>query len=256
MIFYFSGTGNSRWVAEQLATALSETLVSIADVCASGSQPVFPADRKIGFVFPVYSWGPPPVVLRLIASMQFTGKPSYMYFVCTCGDDTGMTADIFCQEVRRCGWECQSGFSVVMPNTYVCLPGFDIDWSDVAETKCSLAVDRVEEISRLVREEVQRMDCLAGRFPRVKSYLIRPLFNRFWTSPKRFHVEESCISCGKCTQVCPLHNIRLIEGKPVWGGECAMCLACYHHCPKHAVAYGKYTRGKGQYTLGEWLTGR
>ena len=249
MIFYFSGTGNSRWVAEQLATAFSETLVSIADVYSSDRVFTLAPRERLCFVFPVYSWGPPPVVLRLVASIRLTEKPAYLYFVCTCGDDTGMTADIFCEAVRKRGWECQAGFSVVMPNTYVCLPGFDIDWRDIAETKCSLAEERVAEIVRLVGENVRRIDCLAGRFPRVKSYLIRPLFNRFWTSPEHFRVEDSCVSCGKCVQVCPLHNIQLVEGKPVWGKECASCLACYHHCPRHAVAYGKYTRGKGQYTF-------
>lgn len=247
MVFYFSGTGNSRWVAEQLSTALTGELVSIADVDASEQLFVLRPDEKVGFVFPVYSWGPPPIVLRLIASVQFSRNPGYLYFVCTCGDDTGMTARIFCQAVRKRGWKCQAGFSVMMPNTYVCLPGFDIDWQDVIEAKCSQAIDRMAEITRLIGEGKERMDCFAGRFPWIKSYLIRPLFNRFWALPKRFWVEDTCISCGKCKLVCPLHNISMVEGKPVWGENCAMCLACYHHCPKHAIAYGKYTCGKGQY---------
>lgn len=78
--------------------------------------------------------GAPSIVLQLIASVQFSEKPAYLYFVCTCGDDTGKTAEIFCKAVGRRGWKCQAGFSVIMPNTYVCLPGFDIDWRDVAET--------------------------------------------------------------------------------------------------------------------------
>lgn len=185
MIFYFSGTGNSRWVAEQLSTAGAEELVAIADVYASDRRFVLRPDEKVGFVFPVYSWGPPSIVLQLIASVQFSEKPAYLYFVCTCGDDTGKTAEIFCKAVGRRGWKCQAGFSVIMPNTYVCLPGFDIDWRDVAETKCQEAEVRVAEIARLVAERVQRMDCYPGRFPALKSYLLRPLFNRFWSSPRR-----------------------------------------------------------------------
>ena len=154
MIFYFSGTGNSRWVSEQLSTAGAEELVAIADVYASDRRFVLRPDEKVGFVFPVYSWGPPSIVLQLIASVQFSEKPAYLYFVCTCGDDTGKTAEIFCKAVGRRGWKCQAGFSVIMPNTYVCLPGFDIDWRDVAETKCQEAEVRVAEIARLVAERV------------------------------------------------------------------------------------------------------
>lgn len=61
MIFYFSGTGNSRWVAEQLSTAGAEELVAIADVYASDRRFVLRPDEKVGFVFPVYSWGPLPL---------------------------------------------------------------------------------------------------------------------------------------------------------------------------------------------------
>jgi len=34
---------------------------------------------------------------------------------------------------------------------------------------------------------------------------------------------------------------------PKWGPACMMCLRCYHHCPAHAVKYGRHTDGKGQY---------
>ena len=38
MIFYFTGTGNSRWVAEALGTAFDEPLVSIADALNEGKE--------------------------------------------------------------------------------------------------------------------------------------------------------------------------------------------------------------------------
>ena len=41
------------------------------------------------------------------------------------------------------------------------------------------------------------------------------------------------------------------NAKPVWGDNCAMCLSCYHHCPKHAVEYGRQTMMKGQYLFPE-----
>ena len=38
MIFYFSGTGNSRWVADTLGIALGEPVVSIAKELKTGKK--------------------------------------------------------------------------------------------------------------------------------------------------------------------------------------------------------------------------
>ena len=54
MIFYFTGTGNSRWVAEALGTAFDEPLVSIADALNEGKdENVYPLrerseERRVG----------------------------------------------------------------------------------------------------------------------------------------------------------------------------------------------------------------
>ena len=250
MILYFSGVGNSRKVAECAGKMLGETVFPLTEVVGNKRDAlVLQANEALGFVFPVYSWGPPAVVLGALERLHLSSIPAYVYFICTCGDDTGKTADIFRKAVRRKGWECHAGFSVTMPNTYVCLPGFNVDSSRLANLKLNSMKGRVEFVASCIRNRERKWDCHEGAFPRLKSYVIRPLFNRYMTSPKPFHAEGTCISCGKCEQVCPMHNIRLVDRRPVWGADCALCLACYHHCPKHAVAYGSMTRGKGQFTL-------
>ncbi|MEJ8740924.1 EFR1 family ferrodoxin [Phocaeicola sp. HCN-6420] len=248
MIFYFSGTGNSRWVAERLGELLEETVCSIADILAKKNSFVA-EENTIGIVFPVYSWGPPAVVLRFIAELQTICKPEYVYFVCTCGDDTGKTPQLIRRAFERKGWICSAGFSVIMPNTYVALPGFDVDPLPVAQEKLKKAEDRVKEIACKLAAHEHLMDCCEGSLPWVKTYIVHPLFAHFLVSAKPFRATEACISCGKCEAVCPLHNIRLTDGKPEWGNHCAMCLACYHHCPKHAIEYAKVTRKKGQYVF-------
>lgn len=246
MIFYFSGTGNSAWIAQQLGEALHEAVHRITDKLPNQIYTLQPRER-LGFVFPVYSWGPPSVVLEWLARLLCSETPSYLYFVCTCGDDAGKTALLFRKVAERRGWVCKAGFSVTMPNTYVCLPGFDVDSVEVEKQKICDARSRIVQVIEWVDRKVSRFDCHEGGAPYTKSYLLRPLFNRFFVSASRFHVMETCISCGKCEQACPMHNIQMKEGKPEWGSQCSMCLACYHHCPKHAVAYGNQTRKKGQY---------
>ena len=247
VLFYFSGTGNSRWVAGQLADALDEVAVRVTEALQAPSAFSLRPDEPLGFVFPVYAWGPPPLVLELVRALRLPTVPAYVYFVCTCGDDTGRTAEVFGKAVRERGWTCKAGFSVTMPNTYVCLPGFDVDAPAVERRKRDEAVARVGETAARIRERWAGTDCHEGGFPWLKTYVLRPFFHRYLMSPRHFHTVEACTGCGGCARVCPLHNIQLKNGRPVWGDRCTMCLACYHHCPQRAVRYGRSTEDKGQY---------
>ena len=70
-------------------------------------------------------------------------------------------------------------------------------------------------------------------------------------SAKNFRVTEKCNGCGKCEQRCPLNNVKLTNGKPVWGKKCTHCMACIAGCPAEAIEYGKKTVGKPRYYLGD-----
>jgi len=71
----------------------------------------------------------------------------------------------------------------------------------------------------------------------------------FMYKTKGFHSTEKCISCGKCVKVCPLNNISLSEGKPVWSKNCTHCMACIGTCPTEAVEYGNITQTKEKYSI-------
>ena len=247
MIFYFSGVGNSAWVARKLANALQDKVLPIAEEIRKEAAYTPAKGERVGFVFPVYGWEPPKIVLDFIRMMQMQA-PDYLYFVCTCGDDTGKTNRIFTQAIEKKGWHCQAGYSITMPDTYVCLPGFDIDGEDELKRKTENAFARVEFIADELKQRVihDKYNCLEGAFPNVKTYVLGGLFRQFLMSPKPFHATDACISCGLCEKRCPVHNIK-VEGKPQWGEDCTMCLACYHACPEHAIQYGGRTKGKGQY---------
>ena len=103
------------------------------------------------------------------------------FFVCTCGDDTGRTAQVFSSAVRRKGWHCVAGYSVTMPNTYVSLPGFDVDAEDVEEQKVQNAMARLDFINGELagRIHMKHFNCHEGALPFTKTYLLRPLFNTF-----------------------------------------------------------------------------
>ena len=135
-----------------------------------------------------------------------------------------------------------------MPNTYVSLPGFDVDDKEVEQMKIRNATERIKFIGHEIelRTQMKTFNCHEGAFPILKTYIIRPLFNAFLMSPQYFQASGACVSCGICEKKCPTKNIKIKE-KPHWGTKCTHCLACYHACPLHAIQYGKRTTNKGQY---------
>ncbi len=253
MIFCFSGTGNSLAVARMLAGKFDDVVTRIQ--VSTPSEFDLTGQERIIWVTPVYSWGLPPVVRKFIRSVTLDGINSGMphFLVCTCGDDVGLTADMWRKEMLHRGWNAVSAHSVIMPNNYVLLPGFDTDAQSVIAKKIADYPLRVDQVAQAILSGSSSDSLIKGSMAWLKSKVIYPLFVRFYTSPKPFHYTSQCVGCGKCASACPMCNINMTDGRPVWSQNCAICLACYHSCPHHAVAYGRQTNSKGQWLLSDAL---
>lgn len=101
----------------------------------------------------------------------------------------------------------------------------------------------------LIHWDSERAFCLKEReiYLKTSSGVINTLFYPLIVSAKKFYATDACIGCGKCTEVCPLNNVSLKDGKPVWGDHCTHCMACICKCPKEAVEYGNRSKGKPRY---------
>ncbi len=271
MIIYFSGTGNTRYCANKLAERLGDETLEISGgmILSPSLTHVDTTDRRIIWMTPVYSWGIPPVVESFMRRAIINApRHTLHHLVLTCGDDAGLTETQWRRIMKERRLDCGGAFSVIMPNTYVLMKGFNVDPAAVEERKIKDAGPRLDEIAAVLRpisvinEEASKLKPSAslpfdakktkgvkrGHFAWFKSKIIYPWFVRNKMSPAAFHATEDCNGCGLCSHNCPLGNITFIgHSTPHWSKNCALCLRCYHICPNHAVAYGKKTENKGQY---------
>ena len=251
MIFYFSGTGNTRWVAEQIAKAIGEELVFIPDMIRERRYKfTVKEDERIGFCFPTHGWQPPRICREFIRQLSLTSKTNtYCWALTTCGDNTGEAMTILNKDLQTIGLQAETLFSVIMPESYVCLPFMKTDPEDRERWKIENAEHQLHHIISIVKDRKRGIEELEkGSTPRLYSYVIGAYFNKRMVHDKKFTVDaDVCIKCGKCVKVCPVDNIK--GTPPVWihNGKCTCCLACYHYCPVHAINYGSITRKRDQY---------
>lgn len=140
MVFYFSGTGNSLWVARSVADAFSEQLIPMSEYLLKDTkkQPFFSLSEgeRVGFVFPVHSWGVPLLVKDFIRRVRLDSHESpLIYAIFTCGDECGYTGRMFQRLLAERGWKSRHVYSLQMPNSYIVFPGFDVDDKALEEKK-------------------------------------------------------------------------------------------------------------------------
>lgn len=250
MILFFSGCGNSEFVANELSKLTHDKSLRM-DVTDSKPSLQLAADEPLGIVCPVYSWAVPRVVTSYLKRLTINRTPSYLYLACTCGDNIGNTIEHFSKFVASLGWSLHFACSFIMPETYVNVKGFNLDTPDGAKRKIDNTLRLLPvQAQRILRRE-KGIDVVKGKLPWFNTYITNALFYKLLITDKKFHVGDGCISCGLCERSCPLHNITLHDGHPQWNGNCTNCMSCYHRCPTNAIHFGNATQGKGQYFFGK-----
>lgn len=249
MILWYSGCGNSRFVADTLSRELADdNMVFIPEAARLGTTLEFGPDDVLGIVFPVYSWSVPKLVSEFLRTASIKGKPAYIFAACTCGDQTGLTWEHLKKDLAKQNITLNAFFSFQMPETYINLPGFELDTTENAARKINGTKESLKEAVKLIKERAQgNYDRLKGGSSFLKSNILKPLFYGLLITDRKFRVSDACIGCGICAKSCPLQNITIENDRPKWNGHCTNCMSCYHRCPKNAINFGKNTVGKGQY---------
>lgn len=244
MILYFSGTGNSFYIAKKLAEKLQDRCVSIAAlVCSNQYELAVKPDEAIGFVYPVLACAPPDVVTDFIQNVHFNGyRDNYMYSVFNCAGSPEYTSRILRETAKKAGFCVKGFYDVLMPGNYITkkqhLP------AEKTEEYLAHCDEKLEEIASAVRR--QDSNYKKERHSFFLSYGLHKL--AVLEKTEKFVFGDDCVRCGKCVDICPMEAITMTEDKPTRKeSKCAFCLACVNICPTRALQVGNETQGNPQY---------
>lgn len=257
LIAYFSGTGNTAYVAAYLKQALGRLPLTADLDTIERRQPARARTFDILAVgFPVYGCAPPTLVLDYIDLLP-DGNRRGAFVFCTRGLFAGGAPLLALRHLARRGYVPLGAISVKMPGTDAL--AFSRKDSHSAITAMNRDYSHISEIDRFIAARAEVLAAIAAgnpaasyrqpRFPNVVASVltgfciaVMPLIIGFLR--RRLRADERCVSCGLCERICPMGNIRIRGGRPHFDRHCILCLRCLHNCPHEAIQIGRATDNK------------
>lgn len=224
MVFYFTATGNSMYVAKQL----DETRISMAQAIHD-KEKNFAAD-KIGIVCPVFGHEVPPLVKEFLTESTFETK--YFYMVLTYGNRHGGAAELSQNLLESLRIHPSYINVVLMADNF--LPAFDMNEQKALDKNVDGQMERI--IQDIATEKEYIAPVTDADRAAHQEFLDRTAGMQENALSEVYRITDECIGCGICTKVCPRKCLHMEGQKSVWNPEgCMMCMACIHTCPMMAI---------------------
>ena len=237
-LVYFTGTGGTTRIANYFEEAFKkrDIVAYKTELCTKTMNTTYDTDLLV-ILFAVYAMNAPlPIDEWLENAHKVNGKPAVVISVSGGGEVTPNTA---CRRATIKKLESK-GYNVIYEKMLV-MPS---NW--IVGIKDDLAIRLLKAAPIKVEQIVT--DIVAGTRKRIKPNFI----NRFFSIlgrlekkvgkifSKKIKVCDTCISCGWCENNCPRENITMLEGKPVFGKKCVICLRCIYGCPQKSLELGGF----------------
>lgn len=248
MIFWFSATGNSLYVAKRLGKELNESLTCLAVAHAKGEHEyTLQRGERLGFVLPTYFWGIPSMAREFLEKLTIHSEEKpYTFVLFTTGGSSCNAASMVAEHFPL----SYSG-DIMMPDTYILR--YDRKPEEDLRIQLRSAQDVTQEHIGKIRSRFVQRSQSKGLFNILATRLRYPSYEKKRVT-QPFYADENCLACGVCCDVCPDRVIVMEKGKPLFTRpKCTLCLACIHHCPESAMQYGKSTKKRKRYVHPEMI---
>ncbi|GMQ64655.1 EFR1 family ferrodoxin [Vallitalea maricola] len=243
-ICYFSGTGNSFFIAKRLNEYLANSeLIPIVKALKDSKKEI--EGQKIIIVFPIYALTIPIPVRMFLKETNFKNAT---YF-CAIGTRLGVKFNDFKRIDKLIKpHKLNSSFIINMGSNDVKVKNYKCPSDLKIKELEDVALSQLSEITRIIENNEDSCDEDSNY---IESLLYKDFRGKIieWAVPKMmtfskyiggvnyFYVNTNCIGCGICSKVCLSQKISIHNKKPIWNKKtlCYMCYACVNYCPVKAI---------------------
>ncbi len=252
MILYFSATGNTRFIAKELASRLDDGCLDLLKRIREKDYSPITSDKPFVVCVPVYVCEIPPFIIDLIRNTPLEENKN-IYFVFTSGGYSGICSTMAKRLARKKGLNYMGSADFKMPRNYIANSTYPELSEEEIRHRIDVSYKHIPEVAGLIKDERRfvKLSKHVWLFEILITVPFTPVWTRIKQGVKRFSVSDKCIGCRKCANLCPLKVIRADEkGRPVWDARmCAHCMSCIQNCPVEAIEYGDITPPKKRYTF-------
>ena len=251
MILYFSATGNTAYIACELAARLDDECVNLLSRVRAGDHSPLRSEKPFVICAPVYVCEMPRFLAAYLKKQPLEGCRD-VYFVFTSGGYCGISGVLAKAMIKKKGMNYLGHAEFKMPRNYVISDAYPMLGEEEIRNRLTDAHARLDPIAAAIREGRKLTARRVFLFETLITVPFNPVWSKLKYKTKDFYASDACVGCGKCARLCPLSNITLKDGKPVWGDQCTHCMACIGNCPTEAIGYGTITQGKTPYCIGKY----
>lgn len=126
MILYFSGTGNSEYIAKKLANDLADEALDLFTYIKNKKKGDFHSEKPFVLVAPTYSWRVPRFLTEYLLGCTFTGSKE-IYVILNYGDSCGNAEKYIRANTKKLGLNFKGLYGIKMPENYLMLFNLDSD---------------------------------------------------------------------------------------------------------------------------------
>ena len=236
---YFTGTGNTKRVAEKAQSELSLRGHSL-DLVDTIDGEIKDLNNYDGlFVFyPIYGFNAPKPIIAYVKKIKKLEKPIPCCIMKQSGEHlfwNNASSLYLTSLLKRRNIIVHNEYHYLMPYSFIFRHSDYMAYHMYKTMEGLLPLD----LDLFLNNQDVRLKRFF--FDRPFAFILRIQWWGGRFNGRFYKVEkDKCVKCEKCIKDCPAKNISIKDGKIVFGGKCLMCQRCVMYCPKQAIKAGMF----------------